>query len=573
MLFAGAVQPSVPACAEAPFFAKEKPVKKMKLGAKLISACVIVAVMGACIGLLGIVQMKTLDRSYSLLGGVYLGATIDFFRAAAAFQQARRDADTLISGTGGKSVNGIREDLKKNLQAAEEKLAAFGKTIRSPEEQGKYDRLKGKLAQYKAVAVQSADPGARERPAGAGAVMASQASSLAGEIQALFVEMTDDREGYGKTQSDRNSAAVYRMINIMGFVTLLSFAIAAVIGVFLARSITRPVYRVIAGVSEGADQVAAASAQVSAAAQHLAEGSSNQASSLEETSSSLEEMSSMTRQNAGHADQARVMMVEAQMIVEKVGTHMDRMLQSIEAISKSSEEAGKIVRTIDEIAFQTNLLALNAAVEAARAGEAGAGFAVVADEVRNLSMRAADAAKSTSALIEGTIKAVHDGNEITRQTREAFKENMAVVAKIGQLTDEIAVASQKQARGIGHVTMAVSEIDKVTQQTAANAEESASASEEMNAQAEQMRAYVAELVTIIGGRTADARGGNGNAPAVQRNAFAAFPDAWAAARRSGESMPVGRKPGEERGATGRRKERVPFPEQAMRLREEDFREF
>ena len=175
------------------------------------------------------------------------------------------------------------------------------------------------------------------------------------------------------------------------------------------------------------------------------------------------------------------------------------MADAILEITKSSEETGKIIKTIDEIAFQTNLLALNAAVEAARAGEAGAGFAVVADEVRNLAMRAADAAKNTTDLIENTIKAVKRGNELTQTTQEAFKENMAIAQKVGSLVDEISAASNEQSQGIEEINRAVTEMDKVVQQVAANAEESASASEEMNAQAEEMQSFVGELVDMVGG--------------------------------------------------------------------------
>jgi methyl-accepting chemotaxis protein len=220
---------------------------------------------------------------------------------------------------------------------------------------------------------------------------------------------------------------------------------------------------------------------------------------LEETSSSLEEMSSMTKQNADHANQAKAMMSEANTIVEKVDHHMKDMAAAIVEITKSSEETGKIIKTIDEIAFQTNLLALNAAVEAARAGEAGAGFAVVADEVRNLAMRASEAAKNTSNLIENTIKAVRKGNEMTNATQEAFKENAAISKKIAQLVDEIATASEEQSHGITQVNTAVAEMDKVTQSTAANAEESAAASEELNAQAEQMKSFVEDLARVVGG--------------------------------------------------------------------------
>ncbi len=176
---------------------------------------------------------------------------------------------------------------------------------------------------------------------------------------------------------------------------------------------------------------------------------------------------------------------------------MGEMTNAIGEITKSSEETGKIIKTIDEIAFQTNLLALNAAVEAARAGEAGKGFAVVAEEVRNLAQRAAEAAKETSSLIEGTIRAVQNGNEITQSTREAFGENMEISQKVANLVQEISTASKEQSNGIEQVSKAVSEMDRVTQQNAANAEESASASEELNAQAAQMREQVNQLVALV----------------------------------------------------------------------------
>jgi methyl-accepting chemotaxis protein len=212
-------------------------------------------------------------------------------------------------------------------------------------------------------------------------------------------------------------------------------------------------------------------------------------------------MSSMTKQSAENSVQAKAMMGEVRRIVSKVDDQMGIMVKAMEEITHSSQETGHIIKTIDEIAFQTNLLALNAAVEAARAGEAGAGFAVVADEVRNLAIRSSEAAKNTSNLIEGTIMAVQRGNELTRETRDAFQENAAISVKVEQLIEEIAAASQEQSQGIGEVNKAVSEMDKVTQQTAASAEESASAAEELNAQAEQMKGYVEDLVQAISGRS------------------------------------------------------------------------
>ncbi len=288
-----------------------------------------------------------------------------------------------------------------------------------------------------------------------------------------------------------------------GKALLLSLgAAASVLGLlmafFISRSITGSIGRVVEGLTEGAGQVASASAQVSSASQELAEGASQQAAAIEETSSSLEEMASMTKQNAENANQANALMNKTRQVVEQANGSMAHLTASMDEISKASEATSKIIKTIDEIAFQTNLLALNAAVEAARAGEAGAGFAVVADEVRNLAMRAAEAAKNTADLIEGTVKKIKEGSEVVQKTNVEFSEVQTSSARMGELVGEISAASVEQAQGIEQISKAVTEMDKVVQRNSANAEESASASEEMSAQAEQMKQFVGELATMVG---------------------------------------------------------------------------
>jgi hypothetical protein len=279
----------------------------------------------------------------------------------------------------------------------------------------------------------------------------------------------------------------------------LSVLIMAGLAVFTARFITRPIHRVVNGLNESAREVATASGQVSSASQQLAEGSSQQAAAIEETSSSLEEMASMTRQNAENAEQANALMRTANGVVVKANDSMARLTESMREISTASEETQKIIKTIDEIAFQTNLLALNAAVEAARAGEAGAGFAVVADEVRNLAMRAADSAKNTASLIEGTVKKIRDGVTLVDTSNKAFGEVTTSSAKVGELVSEIAAASREQAQGIEQINRAVSEMDRVVQHNAASAEESASASETMDGQARQMEDLISGLVVLVSG--------------------------------------------------------------------------
>ncbi len=267
---------------------------------------------------------------------------------------------------------------------------------------------------------------------------------------------------------------------------------------FIIRGITISIDRVVCALNSAAMQLNGASGEVSSASQSLAEGASEQAASLEETSSSLEELSAMTKQNAENAGHADSLMRDANLVIERANGSMNQMTQSMTEITKASEETSKIIKTIDEIAFQTNLLALNAAVEAARAGEAGAGFAVVADEVRNLAMRAADAAKDTSQLIEGTIKKVAEGSQLATSTNEEFTAVAESGGKVGSLVAEIAGASKEQSNGINQINLAVSEMDKVTQQNSAASEESAAASEELDAQSNDLLRVVDELAAIVG---------------------------------------------------------------------------
>lgn len=246
-------------------------------------------------------------------------------------------------------------------------------------------------------------------------------------------------------------------------------------------------------VADAVEQVSSASQQIASSSQQVAQGASEQASSLEETSSSLEEMSGMTKQNADNTIQARSLAQSTKEAAEKGGTAMSRMIDAMEKIRAASEGTSQIIKDINEIAFQTNLLALNAAVEAARAGDAGRGFAVVAEEVRSLALRSKEAAKKTEDLIKMSVGHAENGRVISGEVAGSLTEIVSAAGKVNDIVSEIAVASQEQSRGIEQVNTAVSEMDKVVQVAAANAEESSSAAEELSSQSEELTSLVSRF--------------------------------------------------------------------------------
>ncbi len=247
-------------------------------------------------------------------------------------------------------------------------------------------------------------------------------------------------------------------------------------------------------ISVAASQVNQGATQISDGATSLASGTTQQASSIEELASIIATLNDKVNHNAQNAIEANKKSVLAGEKIDQSNDHMKDMIVAMTNISEKSNEISNIIKTIEDISFQTNILALNAAIEAARAGASGKGFAVVADEVRNLASKSAEAAQSTTELIQQSISAVESGSNIANETAEALNASVEVTNQAVKLIEEISEASKEQATMIEQVNVGVDQISSVVQTNAATAEQSAASSEELNGQAAELHDLTSKFV-------------------------------------------------------------------------------
>ena len=240
-------------------------------------------------------------------------------------------------------------------------------------------------------------------------------------------------------------------------------------------------------------QVSNGAKQIADGAQSLAQGSTEQAASVQELSSSISEIAQKTRTNAETAMQTAELANTIMGNAEKGSRQMDEMITAVNDISNASLSIGKIIKTIDDIAFQTNILALNAAVEAARAGQHGKGFAVVAEEVRNLASKSAEAAKDTGDMIQNSIDKAELGSRIAGETAASLKDIVSGITESSRLVEDIAKSSEEQSVRIGQVNIGIDQVAQVVQQNSATAEESAAASEEMSSQSSTLQQLISQF--------------------------------------------------------------------------------
>jgi methyl-accepting chemotaxis protein len=388
-------------------------------------------------------------------------------------------------------VNTIEEDTQRILDSYSAKVgddnsALFNRVVES---------RRSNIAAQNAVMNLSLEGKDNEAMALVVSTLRPAFAAYLGACKDLFAGNVDDAQARAASSRSIMARTPYVVLVFGGCCTIVCVA-----GAFwIIRNLSNALAKIASQLGESSERITMAGAGVSGASQSLADGASQQAASIEETSASLEELNSMTRTNAEKAVETKQLAHETSAAASQGTTGMRDMLVAMESIKSASDNVGKIVKGIDEIAFQTNMLALNAAVEAARAGEAGAGFAVVADEVRNLAQRASLAAKETASSIADSMEKSDAGVELARAVARQLSLISEKVSRMDALVEGITSAIHDQSGGIQQASDAISQIDRVTQDNASSAEETASAAQELDAHAKKLQAQMKELNKLIAG--------------------------------------------------------------------------
>ncbi|HEY8967246.1 MAG TPA: methyl-accepting chemotaxis protein, partial [Candidatus Methylacidiphilales bacterium] len=437
---------------------------------------------------------------------------------------------TQIDSTDPEEMKQIEAAMKANSAGATERYKAYEATLADDTSKAEYATITDFRKRYietraRVMALnQNGDkPGARALFEGE---LAPLLDAYVGAVQKLSGSIQAQTLAFAETIRAQTLFSQQLMIAA----SALTLVLAVLVSWLIIRSTNATLRRVASDLTAGSEELTSVAECLSTASQSLADGTSHQAASIQETSASLEQLSALGKQNkdrslsaSGSAERTRQAvdtglgdLTAMTAALRDVGSTSHEMEMAMEAMRASSNDIGKIIKTIDEIAFQTNILALNAAVEAARAGEHGTGFAVVAEEVRALAQRSAEAAKSTSALIESTIQRSHAGAQVSEKVastvgslldksslvEKRLREIANLVQDVNGLSNAVSLATAEQTSGIGQISTAVHDIDSVTQRNAATSEETAAAAEELSAQATTLRGNVMSLMALIDSRLA-----------------------------------------------------------------------
>ncbi|CAG9184689.1 methyl-accepting chemotaxis protein [Cupriavidus pampae] len=508
---------------------------KLSIRLRLNAALLLLAVLLVAVGIIGAVGMQSADRDIKEIYGKEMAAMASVARAQLNLTVVRTTLDRAMLHPEAPDVMETVDKAQAYRAKSDEAWKAYLALPKSPEEKALAEKVEGIRAAYFKDALDPLFAALRARD-GAGAdnivmvTLPPRNSGLSGAMEELERTQRKQAEALYAHATERSEHFLWLVISAIAIGVLA--ALGCAIG--LQRAISVPLTRMLESFDEiasgnltqsiqattqcemgrllrgldkmqqglittiqtmrgGSEAIATATGQISAGNLDLSQRTEEQASALQQTASSMEELTSIVRQNADNAKQANQLAVDASDTAARGGDAVRRVVDTMSEIDAASKKIGDITSVIEGIAFQTNILALNAAVEAARAGEQGRGFAVVAGEVRALAQRSATAAKEIVTLIQDTVNRVEAGTRQVDQAGATMGEVVQAVRRVTDIMGEISAASTEQSAGIEQVSLAVTQMDQVTQQNAALVEEAAAAAQALEEQAGVLRGTVASF--------------------------------------------------------------------------------
>lgn len=499
----------------------------LKIGTKLMSSFILLALIAGVIGWIGISSIRKANENDTLL---YEKATVpisQFGEISTAFQRVRVNLAKIILVQDKAEKQKFSEQIKELSAIITKNVELVEKTVSSTEEKTLIKEFSDSRTVFRPLIAKISDLSMSGKDVEALAVYTGEATVAAIAEQKAIDKLVASKVNDAKTLNTNNTKMANASVRSTLILAVIGMMLAVGLGIFITRIITTPLQeavntarrvadgdltsrvevkstdetgqlltalkemneslvQIVGDVRTGADSIATATEQIAAGNADLSQRTEEQASALEETASSMEELTSTVKQNADNAQQANQLAISASGVAVKGGDVINRVVRTMESITDSSRKISDIIGVIDGIAFQTNILALNAAVEAARAGEQGRGFAVVAAEVRSLAQRSAAAAKEIKTLIEDSVSKVQDGSKLVEEAGHTTQEIVTSIKRVTDIMAEISAASLEQSSGIEQVNTAITQMDDVTQQNAALVEQAAAAAESLEEQAQQM---------------------------------------------------------------------------------------